>query len=85
MNLALGTIFYTPFILINKKHYHESVRQDIEQLIQIVKTAETDGVPPNLKALTGSVGSVYRMLTAELKSDLKNGYPELYYQAAGQL
>ncbi len=80
VNLIAGILIYAPFVKLNKRHYYDSVKQNIDKLTSIVKTAETDGIPPELRTLTGSLGSVYRMLTSELMSDLKNRKLELNYQ-----
>ena len=80
INLAIGIAVYIPFVKLNQSRYYNTVKHDIEELTRIVKSAEIEGVPPNLSRLTGSPGSVCKMLTSELKSDLKTGALDLYYQ-----
>ena len=80
INLAIGIAVYIPFVKLNQSRYYNTVKHDIEELTRIVKAAEVDGVPPNLYRLSGSAGSVCKMLTSELKSDLKAGTLELFYQ-----
>ena len=79
-NLTLGILIYAPFVRLSSKQYFNSVQQNIDTLTKIVKKAETEGIAPNLYKLRGPLGSVCKMLTSELKQDIKAGTLELYYQ-----
>lgn len=80
-NLIVGTAIYAPFVRLSQRRYDDSVKRGIDELTRVVKTAEADGAPPSLGVLGGSVGSVCKMLTSELRDDLRAGRLELYYQA----
>ena len=67
-------------MLLQRRRYKESVKRSIDNLADIVKKAETEGEEPDLDSLTGQTGSVCRMLKAELKSDIRSGNIDIYYQ-----
>lgn len=79
-NLALGTAIYAPFVLLSQKHYSQNIKRNIDSLTGFIKSSESEGRQPEVKHLSGDTGAVCRMLTSELKNDLKAGRIEVYYQ-----
>lgn len=80
VNILLGIAIYAPFVFLQQRRYRESVKRSIDCLAEIVKKAEADGESPDLDSLTGEIGSVCRMLKAELKSDIRSGKIDIHYQ-----
>lgn len=79
-NLILGTAIYTPFIILSQRRHNESVRRSIDTLAGMVKSGEAAGESPDLDSLTGTTGSVCKMLKSELKTDIHAGTIDVYYQ-----
>lgn len=79
-NLVLGTAIYAPFVILSQRRYNESINRSIDTLADMVKQSEAEGESPDLDILTGSCGSVCRMLKSELKSNIRTGEIDIYYQ-----
>jgi lactose/cellobiose-specific phosphotransferase system IIC component len=79
-NLGVGSLCYMPFVRLAERISDAQIGENIKKVYALVRQNEEHGRSSELLARTDDIGSVSRLLTADLDHDLRNGKVTLFYQ-----
>lgn len=80
VNLIFGTLFYLPFVKLSNKANQSQKTTNLKKVQDAFSLSEERGVLSSLISRHDSVGSIARLLTADMEYDLANNNMALYYQ-----
>jgi len=80
INIAIGVLIYRPFIRLYEKKQVVNMKKDIRELADILASSEKENRPPWLLDRNDHLGSVAKMLAADLRHAVKKHKLILYYQ-----
>lgn len=80
LNISVGVLIYAPFVRLFEKQKEVSVRQNLDELTELVKIKEASNSSKKLIDLSNSVGALARVISFDLINCIKNKDIELFYQ-----
>lgn len=79
-NFALGVLCYAPFVRLSERLVEGQIESNIKKVYAVVQQNEEHGKSSALLARADNVGSISRLLAADLEQNVHNKRVSLFYQ-----
>lgn len=80
VNLAIGVMIYAPFVKMYDNACMRDSERKIKNLVAVLQKSEQENKPVELLELQGESGIMAKMLSEELKHNMEQKLPTMYYQ-----